>query len=294
MKHIVIIILTLFSIASFAQDKEKEAQEMLSKNKANDFVYDANILVDNEDYVSAEMEYRKAISEQPNYAVGAYNLGNTYYKKGIYDEALYRLKQTAKYATTKDEKYRAYHNIGNVLMQNKQCKEAAEAFKNALRNNPLDDQTRYNYALAKECAEQQQDQQDQQDENKDQNEENKDDQQDQEDQKDQEKDQDKDQDKENDDQDKDQDQEDEGDQDKKDGEDEKDEDGNPKDEKDDEGKGGEDEQKDNPKPKQQPGQLSPQQVKNLLEAMNDQEQKVQDKMNAQKAKGERVQTEKDW
>ncbi|MFD2543045.1 tetratricopeptide repeat protein [Lacinutrix gracilariae] len=293
MKHIVIIILTLFSIASFAQDKEKEAQEILSKNKANDFVYDANILVDNEDYVSAEMEYRKAISEQPNYAVGAYNLGNTYYKKGIYDEALYRLKQTAKYATTKDEKYRAYHNIGNVLMQNKQCKEAAEAFKNALRNNPLDDQTRYNYALAKECAEQQQDQQDQQDENKDQNEENKDDQQDQEDQEDQ-KDQDKDQDKENDDQDKDQDQEDEGDQDKKDGEDEKDEDGNPKDEKDDEGKGGEDEQKDNPKPKQQPGQLSPQQVKNLLEAMNDQEQKVQDKMNAQKAKGERVQTEKDW
>ncbi|MBU2940975.1 tetratricopeptide repeat protein [Lacinutrix sp. C3R15] len=291
MKHIVIIILTLFSIASFAQDKDKEAQEMLAKNKANDLVYDANILVDNEDYVSAEMEYRKAISEQPNYAVGAYNLANTYYKKGIYDEALYRLKQTAKYATTKDEKYKAYHNIGNILMQNKQCKEAAEAFKNALRNNPLDDQTRYNYALAKECAEQQQDQQDQ---NKDQNEENKDDQQEQEDQKDQDQEKDQDKDKENENQDKDQDQQDEGDQDKKEGEDEKDEDGNPKDEKEDEGKGGEEEQKENPKPQQQPGQLSPQQVKNLLEAMNDQEQKVQDKMNAQKTKGERVQTEKDW
>ncbi|QRM88583.1 aerotolerance regulator BatC [Lacinutrix sp. WUR7] len=287
MKHIVIIIVALFSISSFAQDKEKEEQQMLAQKKANDLVYDANILAANEDYVSAEMEYRKAMSEQPNYTVGAYNLGSSYYKKGIFDEALYRLKQTAKYATTKDEKHRAFHNIGNILMQDKQCKEAAEAFKNALRNNPTDDETRYNYALAKECAEQQQEEQDKQDENKDQNEDNKDQEQDQKDQ-DQDKEDKKDQEDEN----KDEEPKDDGEKDKKEGEDKKDEEGNPKDEKEDEGKGGEDEKKEQPKP--QPGQLSPQQVKNLLEAMNDQEQKVQDKMNAQKTKGERVQTEKDW
>ncbi|WP_452227303.1 tetratricopeptide repeat protein [Lacinutrix cladophorae] len=288
MKHLVIIIFAIFSISSFAQDNEKEAQQLLAQNKANDFVYDANILADNEDYVSAEMEYRKAISEQPNYAVGAYNLGNSYYKKGIFDEALYRLKQTAKYATTKDEKYRAFHNIGNVLMEDKQCKEAAEAFKNALRNNPTDNETRYNYALAKECAEQQQDQQDQEDKQ----DENKEDQKDQEqDKEDQDKEQDKEDQKDQDDENK-ENPEDEGDQDKKEGEDKKDEEGDPKDENEDQGKEGEDQKKEQPKP--QPGQLSPQQVKNLLEAMNDQEQKVQDKMNAQKAKGERVQTEKDW
>jgi tetratricopeptide (TPR) repeat protein len=285
MKHVVIIIVALFSISSFAQDKKEE--QILAHQKANDLVYDANILADNEDYVSAEMEYRKAMSEQPNYTVGAYNLGNSYYKKGIFDEALYRLKQTAKHATTRDEKYRAFHNIGNILMQDKQCKAAAEAFKNALRNNPTDNETRYNYALAKECAEQQQEEQDKQDENKDQNEDNKDQEKDQKDQ-DQDKEDKKDQEDEN----KDEEPKDDGEKDKKEGEDKKDEEGNPKDEKEDEGKGGEDEKKEQPKP--QPGQLSPQQVKNLLEAMNDQEQKVQDKMNAQKTKGERVQTEKDW
>ena len=44
----------------------------------------------------------------------------------------------------------------------------------------------------------------------------------------------------------------------------------------------------------QQGQLSPQQIKNLLEAMNNQEQKVQEKINAQKVKGAKVQTDKDW
>ena len=278
MKHIVIIILAFFSISSFAQDKEE--QELLALKKANDLVYEANELVDNDDYVSAEMEYRKAISEQPNLAVGTYNLANSYYKKGNFDEALYRHQQTIKNATSKDEKHRAFHNIGNIFMQNKKCKEATEAFKNALRNNPTDDETRYNYALAKECAEQQEQQeQDKEDENKDQNEEKKEDEKE------------KDQDKEQQDENKENKPEDEGEKDEKEGEDKDDEEGKPKDEKEDKGKG-EEEQKEKPQP--QPGELSPQQIKNLLEAMNDQEQKVQDKVNEQKQKGAKVQTEKDW
>jgi len=277
MNNILAFILVLFSISSFSQDKDE--QEILAQKKANDLVYDANVLVDNDDYVSAEMEYRKAISEQPNFAVGNYNLGNSYYKKGNFDEALYRHQQTAKHATSKDEKYRAFHNIGNILMQNKKCQEAAEAFKNALRNNPTDNETRYNYVLAKECAEQQQD------ENKDQDDDKKDEEKEQEQEKEEEKEQ-EDENKENK-------PEDEGEKDKKEGEDKEDEEGKPKDENEDKGKGEDDEKKEQ-KPQPQPGQLSPQQIKNLLEAMNDQEQKVQDKMNEQKQKGRKIQTEKDW
>ncbi|NNL32894.1 MAG: aerotolerance regulator BatC, partial [Flavobacteriaceae bacterium] len=81
--------------------------------------------------------------------------------------------------------------------------------------------------------------------------------------------------------------------DQKEGDDKEDDNGKPKDEKDnkEDNKPG-DEKKKQQQP--QPGKLSPQQVKNLLEAMNNQEKKVQEKINAKKTKGTRVETEKDW
>ncbi|OUR91646.1 aerotolerance regulator BatC [Flavobacteriales bacterium 34_180_T64] len=271
MKQILVIIILLASSFSFAQKETKEAQKFLAQKKANDFVYQGNEFVNDADYVAAEMAYRKAISEQAGNIAGTYNLGNSYYEKGNYEEALFRHEQASKSAISKTDKHKAFHNIGNILMQNKQCKEAVEAYKNALRNDPNDDETRYNLALAKDCAEQQKDDQKEDEEKKDEDK----------DKEDEEK-----KDKEGDDK------EDQKDQDKKEGDDKKDEEGKPKDDKKDDGKG--DDKKDKQKPKQQPGQLSPQQIKNLLEAMNNQEQKVQEKMNAEKQKGAKSKSEKDW
>lgn len=268
MKHIILTILTLITALSFAQEQDKKAL-LAAQKKANNYVYEGNNLIGEDDFVTAEMEYRKAISEQSTSVAGIYNLGNSYIKKGSFEEALYRLDQAAKTSTSKEEKHKAFHNIGNILMQNKKCKEAVEAYKNALRNDPADEETRYNLGLAKVCAEQQKDKQD--------------------DKKDDKKDQDK---KEGDDK-KDQDKKDESDKDKKEGDDKKDDKGKPKDEKEDKGKGDEKENKPQ-QPKPQPGQMSPQQVKNLLEAMNNQEQKVQEKINAEKQKGVKIKTEKDW
>lgn len=256
MKNLITYLVLLISFLSFGQEKEK-AQELALK-KANDYVHEANQLINEDKFVSAEMEYRKAISEQPASVAGVYNLGNSYYRKGNFEEALYRQQQAAKNAATKGEKHKAFHNIGNILMQNKQCKEAVEAFKNALRNDPTDNETRYNLVIAKECAEQQQD-------------ENKDDQNKDEDKKDQDQ---KDQDKKEDQKDQNEDQ----------GDEKKDEEGKPK-----EDQNKQDQQQ---QPRQQ--QLSPQQIKNLLEAMNNQEQKTQEKMNAEKQKGVPVKTDKDW
>ena len=262
MKNLITYLVLLISFLSFGQEKEK-AQELALK-KANDYVHEANQLINEDKFVSAEMEYRKAISEQPASVAGVYNLGNSYYRKGNFEEALYRQQQAAKNAATKEEKHKAFHNIGNILMQNKQCKEAVEAFKNALRNDPTDDETRYNLVIAKECAEQQQD-------------ENKDDQNKDEDKKDQDQ---KDQDKKEDQKD----QQDQKDQNEDQGDEKKDEEGKPK-----EDQNKQDQQQ---QPRQQ--QLSPQQIKNLLEAMNNQEQKIQEKMNAEKQKGVTVKTDKDW
>ncbi len=221
------------------------------------------------------MEYRKAISKSPSNAIGTYNLGNAYYKNGKFSEAILRHQEAIKSAVTKEEKHMAYHNIGNTLMQNKQCKEAVEAYKNALRNNPNDDETRYNLGLAKECAKEEGG--GGEDQNQDQDQDQKEDQQ-KEDKKDE--------------GDNKEDKEDEGDQDEKEGDQKEDEQGQPKDEKEDKGQEGDEKKEQKPKP--QPGQLSPQQIKNLLEAMNDQEKQVQEKINAQKAKGINVQTDKDW
>jgi len=265
MRTLLIILLTFSSCFTFSQDLEKEEQELIAMKKANNFVHEGNELVTNENYIAAEKEFRKAISEQPDNVAGAYNLGNSYYKKGNYEEALFRQQQAAKNATSKDNKHKAFHNIGNILMKNKQCKEAVEAYKSALRNDPTDEETRYNLVIAKECAEQQKDED--QDKNKDK------------DKKEEEKDEEEKKDQDN-----------KGDQDKKDGEDQKDK-GQPEQDKQNPEQGDEKkEQQQQP----QPGQLSPQQIKNLLEAMNNQEQKTQEKINAEKTKGVKVRTEKDW
>ena len=292
MKPIVLILITFCTFTSFAQDENEELLE--AKRLSNNFVFEGNERVLEDDYVAAEMEYRKAISEEEANVSGIYNLGTSYFKKGNYEESLFRLQEAAAKATDRSEKHKAYHNIGNILMQNKQCQEAVEAYKNALRNDPSDEETRYNFGLAKECAKQQEEEnqnnEDDQEDNQDQDQDNQDQNEDQ-DNKDQDQ---ENQDKEDEGEDKDQDKEDEGDQDEDQGDEEEQEDGEPKNDKQDEGEGDQEEKEQPQQPQPQQGQMSPQQIKNLLEAMNNQEQKVQEKMNAEKYKGESIQTDKDW
>jgi Ca-activated chloride channel family protein len=277
MKFYRLLITLLVGFSGFAQEEGKA--QLKAEKTATNFVYKANELLNEDNYVEAEMAYRKAISEAPSKALGAYNLAHSYYKNGSFDEALFRSQEAAKNAITKNEKHRAYHNIGNILMQNKLCKEAVEAFKSALRNNPNDEETRYNFALAKECAEKQKDGggEDDKDDKDKKEEKDKEDEQKKEDENMDNKDK-----------------KDEGDKDKKDGEDKEDEKGKPKDDKKDDGKGDKDKKDQNQKPKPKPGQMSPQQIKNILDAMQNQEQKVQEKINAEKQKGAKVKTEKDW
>ncbi|MGA1776053.1 MAG: tetratricopeptide repeat protein [Flavobacteriaceae bacterium] len=245
-------------------------------------IYEGNEKAESQAFIEAEKSYRKALSLAPEQAAALYNLGSTHFLDKQYDEASQRFFQTQKFAASKDEKHRAFHNMGNVYMQQKEYQKAVEAYKNALRNNPSDEETRYNYALAKSLLEKEQPPQEQeQDDQKDQKE--------QEDQ--QEKEQDKEQqgDQENKDE---QDPEKEGDE-----GDESKEEGDPKNEGDqnkEQKQTPNDSQPQDKKQAPQKGQLSPEQVQSLLEAMNNQEKKVQDKVNAKKVKGVPVRGKKDW
>ena len=256
----------LWSTNGHSQDEAELA------SLSNAYVYEGNSHFNNS-FLEAEKNYRMALSEMPSNAKGAYNLGNAYYNAELYDEALARLLEAARKGT-KLEKHRAYHNIGNVLMQDKRCKKAVEAYKNALRNDPKDEESRYNLAIAQECAKEEgggsDDDQEEKEENQDQQ------------KKDEEK---KDSDKEQDEEEKNKDKGEEEDRSNK-GEDEKKENSQPQD------KG--DESSDTKKPEPQAGKLSPQQIKNLLEAMNNEEKKVQEKVNASKKKGIKVKSDKDW
>lgn len=276
---VLFLFISLISMGVHAQDKTIELKKAKDLLRSNDLIYEGNTLL-NEDVIAAEKEYRKAISKAPSNAIGEYNLGNALYSSGYYDEAYSKHLEAAKKAITKKDRHRAYHNAGNVLMEQELCQEAVEMYKQALRNNPSDDESRYNLALAKECAKQQgegegegEDENEDEGDEKEENEKN-------EDQKDQGENED--------------DQKDEGDEkeENNDGDDKEDEQGKPKDEKDNKDPNKPNDQQEQQKP--QPGKLSPQQIKNLLEAMNNQEKKVQEKINAKKAKGVKVKVEKDW
>ena len=267
--------LILFLLVSISGSAQQEAAQL---SLSNNYVFEGNSLVD-ENFIEAEKKYRLGVSAKQNNAAGSYNLGNAYYKSELYDEAMLRHLEAVNNSGSKLEKHKAYHNIGNTLMQQKRCKEAVSAYKNALRNSPSDDESRYNLALAQECAKEQGDGDGEgEDEDKDEDEdENKDDKENSDENKDSEE---KNKDKGGE------------DEEKKEGDDKEDEDGKPKD--DTGNQKDKDANKDKGQPKPQPGKMSPQQVKNLLEAMNNEEKKVQEKMNASKTKGVKIQTEKDW
>ena len=150
------------------------------------------LAIENNEFITAEVAYRKAIAIEENKATGSYNLGNAYYKNSKNEEALSRFVDAAKVATTKPQAHQAFHNLGNALMNQKEYSGAVEAYKNALRNNPSDDQSRYNLALAKDLLEKNPPQEGEDDQDKDQDNQDKKDQQDKKDDQDKNQDQEKD------------------------------------------------------------------------------------------------------
>ena len=258
MKKFVWLILGLgFSVQGLAQGLETKATD--------NYIYQGNNFHQNESFVEAEKEYRKAIGSAPKNAIAQHNLGNTLFESDALGEAFNAFKSATLSTQSKAEKHSALHNMGNVFMEQKEYAKAVETYKEALRNDPSDDQTRYNYALAKELLEDQK-----QNSDNDQDQEN----QDQQDQRDQNQSQDQ--------------GEQEQEEPKGDGDDKKENEESSPD------KNKEDQESEAPQPQESPTQLSPQQIQNLLEAMNNEEKKVQDKVNAQKVQPTTKKKRKDW
>ncbi|PCE63142.1 tetratricopeptide repeat protein [Sediminicola luteus] len=288
-KNSITAVLLLVVACVFGQDQEAvEKKKRLALEVSQNLTWEGNQKLSENQFASAEANYRKAISKSNANAAAPYNLGNAQYNNGSFNEAFGHYKKAGETAASKGEKHNAYHNMGNVFMQNKQYEKAVEAYKESLRKDPTDEETRYNLALAQEMLKKEQEENQN---NQDQNDENKDQDQNKEDEN---KDQNKDQDKGDNDKDDQGDQEDENKEGDKEKEDSKEGDGDEKSKEEKQGDKSQDQQQQEQQQQPRPNQLSPQQVKNLMDAIQNEEKKVKDKMDAKKVKGAKVKNEKDW
>ena len=117
-------------------------------------------------YAEAEVRYRKAVEKNQRNPQANYNLGNALMGQRKDSAAVSQLETAAKLETVPLRKAQAYHNIGVICQNKKMFGEAIEAYKEALRLNPADDETRYNLALCKRQQKQQQQDQQQQNQQK--------------------------------------------------------------------------------------------------------------------------------
>ncbi len=253
-KFLIICVLGLLSLPVTAQQEKKD-------------IRDGNRHFKSEKYNESEVSYRKAVETEGNSVPGAFNLGDALYRQEKFEDAGEQFNKVINNNVDKNTKSQAFHNMGNSLLQAGQLDEAIEAYKNALRNTPNDMDTKYNLAYAQNLKKQEQEQQ-KQDQNQDQDQDQ--DQKDQDkkqDQKDQEKNEDQQKNKEQ----KDQEQKDQQDQQKQD-----------------------QQQQDQQQQQAQEGKISKEDAQRLLEALANDEKKVQEKVKKAKAKAKRVRVLKDW
>ena len=140
------------------------------------------------EYKEAEVEYRKALIKDSLSVAGNYNLANTlmqdedaanaeliYAKVG---DTISKMPVNVDWERGQVEVRKNdvapdyYHNLGNSYLAQKKYQEAVDAYKNALRRNPGDSQTRENYIYAKKKLEDQQNQDQQQNQQNQQNQDN--------------------------------------------------------------------------------------------------------------------------
>lgn len=149
-KYIGIVLLLLVAVSASAQKAER------------DYIRKGNRFFKDSVYVDAEVNYRKALEVNPKSTVSMFNLGNTLTQQNKLQEAMEQYVGATKIEKDKSNLAQIYHNMGVIFHSQKDYAKAVEAYKESLRNNPKDDETRYNLALAQKQQKDQQQNQDQQ------------------------------------------------------------------------------------------------------------------------------------
>ena len=112
-----------------------------------DYIRRGNRFMRDSIFDKAQIEYQKAIEADNTNAMAHYNLGNALLYQNKAEDAMKEYEQAAKMETNKIRKAQVYHNMGVLLQSAKQIDKAVACYKESLRNNPAQDDTRYNYVL---------------------------------------------------------------------------------------------------------------------------------------------------
>lgn len=158
MRHtILIILLTLAAAASAQTDRQ--------------FIREGNRQYRSKQYEKAEVSYRKALSKNSDNPQANYNLGCALMMQQKDSAAIEQYKKAAALEKEKSRLAMVYHNVGVIMQNHQQYADAIEAYKQSLRNNPHDNETRYNLALCQQLLKNQpqQNKNQNQDQNKDKN-----------------------------------------------------------------------------------------------------------------------------
>ena len=149
-------LISLFIIGSFSNFVMAQLNEKLELNEGVKS-YEQG------DYKTAEQHFLNSFNENPEYSTAIYNAGNAAYLDGNFESAREYYEQYINTIEDKNEKAEALHNIGNTYLKNfkekkdgKSLAESINFYKESLRNNPSDEDTRYNLAYALNQLQQQQ------------------------------------------------------------------------------------------------------------------------------------------
>ena len=135
-KHIILILLLCVATMSYAQTDRQ-------------FVRNGNKHFYKQQYDKAEVQYRKAVSNNPSNPQALYNLGCALMMQNKDSAAIVQYQKAIKVEKNKLRLASVYHNIGVICQNHKMYGDAIKAYEQALRNNPKDNETRYNLALCK-------------------------------------------------------------------------------------------------------------------------------------------------
>ena len=154
MKGFYLILCTIFLWMSVGSDAYAQEERR--------FIRQGNRHFENQELDKSEEAYRRALEKESNSFIAGFNLGDVLYEQENYEEAIKQFYSLSNITDDKEQLAKVFHNLGNTLLKEKQLEQSVEAYKQALRNNPGDMDTKHNLAYAQRLLKQQQQQQQQQ------------------------------------------------------------------------------------------------------------------------------------